>query len=238
MSSPAKRRKKNDSQPSPQKAGSLDFFFGKQKNDLVTKVEGVAEKRQAITAPPVAQVKENENGRLTDEELARQLQDEWNREEAGPGVGIDNPQPKEEVGRRLQDKIGSSGAPKAIPDALSEKGDALNKGLMPPRKKATLSLQSAAAVEDAVTSEIPFDENPLVYDPQAHLPGLKACWASEGGSATYGLLTRCFILVNSTQSRIKIVDTLVNLLRTIIEGDPESLLPMACPTDLHIICTD
>ncbi|KAK5240405.1 hypothetical protein LTR16_010679, partial [Cryomyces antarcticus] len=28
-----------------------------------------------------------------------------------------------------------------------------------------------------------------------------------------------------TQSRIKIVDTLVNLLRVIIEGDPDSLLP-------------
>jgi DNA ligase-1 len=38
-------------------------------------------------------------------------------------------------------------------------------------------------------------------------------------------LTRCFILINSTTSRIKIVDTLVNLLRTIIEGDPSSLLP-------------
>lgn len=36
------------------------------------------------------------------------------------------------------------------------------------------------------------------------------------------------MLVNSTQSRIKIVDTLVNLLRTIIEGDPDSLLPTVC----------
>ena len=33
------------------------------------------------------------------------------------------------------------------------------------------------------------------------------------------------MLVNSTQSRIKIVDTLVNLLRVIIEADPKSLLP-------------
>lgn len=237
MSSPAKRRKKNDSQPSPRKVGSLDFFFGKQKNGLVTKTEGVAEERQAITTTPVAQVKENKNELLTDEELARQLQDEWNKEEAGPGVGTDNP-PSKEVGGLLQDKFESSSAPLAMSDAVSEKEDALNKGLIPPKKKATLSLQSVAAVEDTVTSEIPFDENPLIYDPKAHLPGLKACWALEGGSATYGLLTRCFILVNSTQSRIKIVDTLVNLLRTVIEGDPESLLPTACFTDLHVICTD
>jgi DNA ligase-1 len=55
---------------------------------------------------------------------------------------------------------------------------------------------------------------------------LKKQWAQqEGGHITYALLTQGFILINSTQSRIKIVDTLVNLLRTIIEGDPESLLP-------------
>lgn len=39
------------------------------------------------------------------------------------------------------------------------------------------------------------------------------------------LLTRCFVLVSGTSSRIKIVDTLVNCLRVIIEADPDSLLP-------------
>lgn len=65
----------------------------------------------------------------------------------------------------------------------------------------------------------------MTFDPSRYLPDLKNCWAAHSGEASYSLLTRCFILVNSTQSRIKIVDTLVNFLRTIIEGDPESLLP-------------
>ena len=47
----------------------------------------------------------------------------------------------------------------------------------------------------------------------------------DEGGATYALLTRCFVLVSGTTSRIKIVDTLVNCLRLLIEGDPDSLLP-------------
>lgn len=89
----------------------------------------------------------------------------------------------------------------------------------------TLSLQSGGADEDTVSQTIPFNESPLVFDPQKYVPDLKASWAEHGGGASYALLARAFVLVNGTQSRIKIVDTLVNLLRTIIEGDPGSLLP-------------
>jgi len=93
-------------------------------------------------------------------------------------------------------------------------------------KKNTLSLQSAAAEEDSTSYNVPFDQSPLTFDPQKYIPDLQKQWAQqEGGHTTYALLTQGFILINSTQSRIKIVDTLVNLLRTIIEGDPESLLP-------------
>lgn len=91
--------------------------------------------------------------------------------------------------------------------------------------KGTLSLQSVAASVDTVSESIPFDQSPLVFDPSDYVPKLKAHWAREGGSASYALLTRCFVLVSSTASRIKIVDTLVNCLRIIIEVDPESLLP-------------
>lgn len=88
----------------------------------------------------------------------------------------------------------------------------------------TLSLQSGGAGEDTVAQTIPFDESSLTFDPQKYLQDLQKSWAEHGGSASYALLARAFVLVNGTQSRIKIVDTLVNLLRTIIEGDPSSLL--------------
>jgi DNA ligase-1 len=65
----------------------------------------------------------------------------------------------------------------------------------------------------------------LTFDPAKYIPQLQESWASEGGAASYSLLTRCFVLVNSTQSRIKIVDTLVNCIRLLIEADPSSLLP-------------
>ena len=89
----------------------------------------------------------------------------------------------------------------------------------------TLGLQAAGMAEDTTTTSIPFDESPLTFDPQEYLDQLKEHWASEGGNASYALLTRCFILINGTTSRIKIVDTLVNCLRVLIEGDPASLLP-------------
>ena len=93
------------------------------------------------------------------------------------------------------------------------------------KPSTTLSLQSGGADEDTVSQTIPFDESPLVFDPQKYIPSLQASWAEHGGGAAYALLARAFVLVNSTQSRIKIVDTLVNLLRIIIEGEPSSLLP-------------
>ncbi len=72
---------------------------------------------------------------------------------------------------------------------------------------------------------MPFDESPLTFNLAKYVTELQGHWAAEGGDASYAILTRCFVLVNSTQSRIKIVDTLVNLLRVIIEADPNSLLP-------------
>ena len=82
------------------------------------------------------------------------------------------------------------------------------------------------ASTDMVSETIPFDESPLVFDPSKYIPQLKESWANDGGDASYALLTRCFVLVNGTQSRIKIVDALVNCIRLLIEADPESLLPM------------
>jgi DNA ligase-1 len=82
--------------------------------------------------------------------------------------------------------------------------------------------------EDSIAATLPFDENPLTFTPSKYIPDLQNHWASDQGHVSYALLTRCFVLVNATSSRIKIVDTLVNMLRTIIESDSDSLLPAVC----------
>lgn len=85
--------------------------------------------------------------------------------------------------------------------------------------------------EDTVTTSIPLDESPLTFEPGKYVELLKQHWAKEGGDASYALLTTCFVLVSGTTSRIKIVDTLVNCIRILIEGDPDSLLPAVSHED-------
>jgi DNA ligase 1 len=101
------------------------------------------------------------------------------------------------------------------------------------KAKSTLSLQSIAASVDTISGSIPFDESPLTFEPEKYVPLLRDHWAKDGGNASYALLTRCFVLVNGTTSRIKIVDTFVNCLRVLIEGDPESLLPAVSLLAFH-----
>jgi DNA ligase-1 len=201
MVSPTKKRKLNgSSEASPKPARNLDFFFRKQ------------------TREPQAQVSNNEDYKttspgaepvLTDEQLARKLQAEWDQDLANDGV----------IGQKPE--IGQVAELSGLPVGSALQPDTLEG----PKSKTTLSLQASGSAEDTTTSNIPFDESPITFQPDKYIGALQDVWGAEGGSATYALLTRCFVLVNSTQSRIKIVDTLVNLLRVIIEGDPSSLLP-------------
>ncbi|KAF2500538.1 ATP-dependent DNA ligase [Lophium mytilinum] len=230
MSSPAKRRKKNDHNGSNQPVRSLDYFFARQKEvakDGPKKPQPTIEAEDTNLLEPTVQ-NERDNAVLTDEELARKLQEEWNEEDQ-----IQNaPQTLEVAHHARATASNLAGVKEAIdrPKAADESTSSLD-GLPKDQRdgqfsnKHTLGLQSASAAEDTVSANIPFDQSPFEFDPQKYIPDLSSHWASEGGNATYALLTRCFVLVNSTQSRIKIVDTLVNLLRTLIEGDPESLLP-------------
>ena len=226
MASPAKRRKLDgDVKTSPVKPKGLDYFFAKQKQSVSTTTTDVTKQAgQGKAEKP-----------LTDEQFARKLQAEWDNEvsepassqtEQGRGEEIDyvSGTVGEEQSRPAKDLISDS----VVLDKLGD--PELNELQELPLRdaKTTLSLQSAGNTEDTISGTIPFDESPLIFDPQKYVPDLQRHWASDGGAASYALLTRCFTLVNSTQSRIKIVDTLVNLLRTIIEGDPESLLPTVC----------
>ena len=234
MATPTKRRKTNSHQSSPQTVGSLDFFFNKQKNQKVKKSEPKAVFQEQNGTPTGSQgnpIPADSAGLLTDEDLARKLQEQWDKEEGAVTGNAENKHMNgESANDELESEVGWEHAPKEAALKLGDTGRLVepppNDGwLATSSKKDTLSLQSAASTEDTISSTVPFDENPLIFDPQKYIPGLKSRWAKDGGSASYGVLTRCFVLVNSTQSRIKIVDTLVNFLRTIIEGDPESLLP-------------
>lgn len=223
MSSPAKKRKKNDFKPSGKSVRSLDYFFTKQRQD----------QQQTATSPLAGQptsetpLHDSVATQLNDEELARKLQEEWNRED----VTRSSREPEEQ---KLSESTSSGDneqrtSERSLPanPAIAVRLEAAAK---PPRdaaeaEKNTLKLQSTATAEDTITSNIPFDQTPLTFEPSKYITDLQSHWSVESRHATYAVLTRCFVLVNSTQSRIKIVDTLVNLLRTVIESDPDSLLP-------------
>lgn len=221
MASPAKKRKLNNSSKSiPSR--NLDYFFGKKKEDVATK------KTQPSNDS-------NESSALTDEQLARKLQAEWNNEANGEVESASPAVANGEEASSVEPVTGNGTTVDSMPEEPNEAEGANEKelGAMPSlagttlssKTGNTLSLQSTGSAEDTVSANIPFDESPLTFDPSKYVPELQGHWAAEGGNASYALLTRCFVLVNGTQSRIKIVDTLVNMLRVIIEGDPSSLLP-------------
>ena len=233
MATPTKRRKTNNFKPSPQTVGSLDFFFGKQRKATSSNVRDEdSPKPESLptTGSALQDVCAGDGERraqnLTDEDLARKLQLEWDREDVGEADRVSPGGESLEKGPRDGATRDQNTFPYQGQEMEGNRFEEVkNKPRPEGRTKDTLSLQSAVETRDSVSSTIPFDDSPLAFDPSQYLPNLKDHWAKEGGDASYGLLTRCFILVNSTQSRIKIVDTLVNFVRTIIEGDPESLLP-------------
>lgn len=234
MATPTKRRKPNGFKASPQMVGSLDFFFGKQKEEKVAKATNenglLDELNHTPGLTPEDRTHDATAQALADEKLARKLQSEWCTE-------ISSHDEVEELKVKASLRINDSEQPTWNPviteQQLSTNSGPKEEGRYIEEPKAelahktpeTLSLQSASSSKDLISSSIPFDISPLTFDTSLYLPDLKRHWATEGGDASYGLLTRCFVLVNATQSRIKIVDTLVNFLRTIIEGDPGSLLP-------------
>lgn len=207
MSSPAKKRKLNSDGKEKPPARGLEYFFAKQRQNGLS--SNTASSQDTIQA-------EDGKETLTDEELARKLQAEWDAE-VGNSSSHNTPKPE------LDGSDADAGLSTTQP--LEAELAPSNPVAQPVKGKNTLSLSSAAATEDQASASIPLDESPLTFDPTKYIPQLQASWASEGGDASYALLTRCFVLVNGTQSRIKIVDTLVNCIRLLIEGDPSSLLP-------------
>ena len=217
MSSPAKKRKLNSgAKQQSVPAKGLEYFFAKQRQNGSSSNTPSSQESMAQPSQP-----SDANRHLTDEELAKRLQAEWDAEVRGSS-GQNTPQPQNQNSDAVVD-VASSTLETHTPAEPAPPPS-------PPTAQAvkttnTLSLSSASAVADQITASIPLDENPLTFEPTKYIPELQKTWAAEGGDASYALLTRCFVLVNGTQSRIKIVDTLVNCIRLLIEGDPASLLP-------------
>lgn len=145
---------------------------------------------------------------LSDEALARKLQAEWNEQE---NTSTPTEYTKSDTQINTAPSTLDSPVSPPVPPVIS--------------KKSTLSLQSSAGTEDTISLAIPLDQSPQTFDASQYAAELRSHWATEGGDASYALLTRAFVLANATTSRIKIVDTLVNFLRVLIEGDPSSVLP-------------
>lgn len=215
MASPAKKRKLNSDTKSPAKG--LEYFFAKQKQNAAISVS----KPEGDAVPPLEETfEEKPEHELTDEELARKLQAEWDHEETqgnvngnGEDVVKAPDSPSQSLGNTMTDGKTPALPPAEVASIFGVKG------------KNTLSLQSMADAEETVSATIPLDESPLTFDPSKYIPELKKAWAAEGGNASYALLTRCFVIVGGTTKRIKTVDSLVNCVRLLIEADPKSLLP-------------
>ncbi|KAI9147804.1 DNA ligase [Paramyrothecium foliicola] len=210
MPSPTKKRKLNNgNNTSAVPSKGLAYFFSKQKKDENPK-------------SPLTGDLSNGEPALSDEELARKLQAEWDQE-AARNQGRENPFPDSVANGEKDASLEKSEPEPERKPMVAVQTPPQPKA--PETKSSTLNLQSAAMADDTVTATIPFDESPLTFDASSYANQLKECWSADGGNASYALLTRCFVLVNGTTSRIKIVDTLVNCLRVLIESDPSSLLP-------------
>ena len=241
MVSPTKKRKKNPPTTS-HKGKTLDYFFGKKS----AQSPAPAESRRSGQGSANTSVQG-----LNDEEYARQLARQWEEEDqtaagsgdAGAHSGVKRRRSSSieredaELAKKLaveedQDQKGEEDHPesnafsrdRATESRSREKQtpgpiNPTHPGPVTPKKKEV----SVQTEEDIIrtTESIPLDSDPLAFTPDDYR-NLAHSW--PGKKATYGLLTRAFVLVNGTRSRIKIVNTLVNLLRTLIRLDPESLL--------------
>ncbi|KAF3905539.1 hypothetical protein AA313_de0203688 [Arthrobotrys entomopaga] len=225
--SPAKRRKKNDKTSSPSKGPTLDFFFGRKQPAAPSKLKLVSNK--------------DSNEGLTDEELARKLQAQWAKEDAalsGRNFGelevgessqktVSEEQEARdlEFARKLQQEENDGETVSKEEDLTpgTTEGSSSKTDIAPnaPQPEAKIKLEDKPDW-DKLIDELPFDKDPLSFNPLDYKSLIEGL---PDKRLTYGLLTRAFVLINSTRSRIKIVDTLTNFLRTAIACDPSSLLP-------------
>ncbi|MCJ1429025.1 hypothetical protein MMC29_006938 [Sticta canariensis] len=172
MATPTKRRKTNNLKSSPQTLGNLDIFCQKQKN------AGSGDKTAAV-------IQDGEPATLTDEDLARKLQSEWNvvdrddncSSEKGAGVASGTGSWEGESSELSKDAIldHRPGSSRTSPDVEHDRVTVSNvRSEREDAKIDTLSLQSSASIRDTLSLTIPFDKSPLTFDHSKYLPNRKA----------------------------------------------------------------
>lgn len=227
MSSPAKKRKRTSGSDPPSHRGTrtIDAFFARQATTTTTDADANANANGPSRSAeiPAQQIQQSE----ADEELAHRLQAQWDEEARDSSH---NELSQTSVNEKAQNRDNFPIADVNETALATSERHSLTSAMRLPRDGAStsnlLSLQALSNTEDAPSMSLPLDISPVAFHPSQYLAELGAGWHAGGeGHAFYSLLTRAFVLISNTQSRIKIVDTLVNLLRIVIEGDPDSLVP-------------
>lgn len=85
MATPSKRRKTNNYKGSPQTLKSLDYFFGSQRAKQDEKLQPSNQDAGYLANGTAQEKHSNKSVILTDEQLARKLQEEWDAQERGVG---------------------------------------------------------------------------------------------------------------------------------------------------------
>ena len=209
--SPAKKRK---TETTPVKRG-VDFFFKRQlqqkRFESVSQVDGNGgldgEGLFVLDRDDERRRRQEED----DEKLARQLQAQEDHDEAADA----------EMAKRL-----AAEDEELVDPNEREPDDPPMREESPSRKVPVTKLELTASNTPSALEEIysiPLDKDPLAFSP-AHDAAIAHTWSPRG--TPYAFLTHAFILINSTRSRLKIVDYLVNTLRVVTHHDPASLLPL------------
>jgi len=231
MASPAKKRK---NLPNTQPTRTLHYFFEKQ----------TATKKEALGSAPTSDPQLGPSA-LTDGQYANELAEEWKHEDkasrnATPSLSgessrtgakrhisnspITNATASSSLaysGEEEQKDSLTSATPQASQAATPVQKPNAPPSILQTPKEIAASAEDVREMERTIDS-MPFDEDPLKFNPDNYQTTTRKL---PGGKATYALLTHAFVLINSTRSRIRIVDTLVNFLRVLIRLDPDSLLP-------------
>lgn len=92
-------------------------------------------------------------------------------------------------------------------------------------------------VLDLALEAIPLEEDVFLFDPVRDVD--TSAWPQFGPdderkAAPFGLLSRAFVLLSSTRSRLKIVTVLTNVLRVLLTHDPTAVLPAVYLVSNHI----
>ncbi|ODA76019.1 hypothetical protein RJ55_08301 [Drechmeria coniospora] len=163
MPSPVKKRKLNNgTKPGLSEPKGLEYFFSKQKkSDIHTEIPVDDGEPSGIST------------QLTDEELARKLQAEFDREvtretwsgsQSETGAKEDRSNLSSQ-GPELHEKPKSVTSPALIQQEEAARSTA-------GKPDTILTLQSTGTAEDILTSSLPLDESPLSFEPSKYIPQL------------------------------------------------------------------